>query len=225
MEKLCADLHIHTLYSKDSLSRVEDVLAAAEKKGLHAIAITDHDEIDGAFEARDLARQKGLALQVIIGEEVSTDRGDLLVYFLKKRIAPGRLGDVLAEVKRQGAVCSAAHPYDFVRHGINLEQLPTRQLSAIRAVEAFNARVSVPAHNPRAEKFALSHGKALLAGRDAHHTSEIGAAFVEFEGVQELDAKSLLSAKRTLGGKLSPKYVHLFSRYAVLRKKLGWAAP
>jgi len=217
-----ADLHMHTCHSKDSLSSVGSVLAYAVKKGLNAIAITDHDEISGAFEAKEKAETEGLKLQVIVGEEVSTDQGDLLVYFLKKRIAKGPLGAVLAEVKRQKAVCCAAHPYDFIRHGINLEKIPPALLCKIDAVEAFNARVSVQSHNPKATQFALSNGKALLAGSDAHHPSEIGAAYVEFEGVRQLDAKQLLFSKRKITGALSPKYVHAFSRYAMLRKKLGW---
>ena len=101
-----ADLHTHTIFSKDSLSHVEDVLAAAMKRGMGAIAITDHDGIEGAIEAQNIARKRRLPLQVIVGEEVRTDDGDLLAYFVKERIAPGKLSDVLAEVKKQKAVCS-----------------------------------------------------------------------------------------------------------------------
>lgn len=216
-----ADLHMHTLHSKDSLSKPEDILARAIKAGLHAIAITDHDEIDGAFETAGLAKGKRLPLQVIIGEEVGTDEGDLLVYFLKKRIAPGKLATALAEVKRQGAVCCAAHPYDFARHGIALEKLPAHLIGKINAIEAFNARVSMQSQNARAADFAHSHSKPVLAGSDAHHPSEVGAAYVEFRGIKKLDARSLLSAPRKLCGKVSPAYAHFFSRYAVFRKKAG----
>ncbi len=214
-----ADLHMHTRHSKDSLSKPQDILSSALKKGLHAIAITDHDEIEGAFETARLARAKKLPLQVIIGEEVSTDRGDLLAYFLKKRIAPGKLPIVLAEVKRQGAVCCAAHPYDFTRHGIALGKLPPALVPSINCVEAFNARITLPSHNVSAEAFARSHGKPMLAGSDAHHPSEVGAAYVEFSGIAKLDSRSLLHAPRSLRGSVSPAYVHFFSRYAVMVKK------
>jgi len=216
-----ADLHVHTRHSKDSLSGPAAVLGAAMKKGLNAIAITDHDEIEGAFETARLAREKKLPLQVIIGEEVSTDEGDLLVYFLKKRIAPGKLMAVLAEVKRQGAVCSAAHPYDYTRYGIALGEIPAKQLASIGAVEAFNARITVGSHNDDAAAFAKANGKPMLAGSDAHHPSEVGAAYAEFSGIARLDKRSLLSAPRQLRGKVSPAYVHLFSRYAVLTKRAG----
>jgi predicted metal-dependent phosphoesterase TrpH len=215
-----ADFHMHTHYSLDSLSKPKDVLAAALKRRLSAIAITDHDEISGAFEAREIAEDEHLPLQVVVGEEVSTDEGDLLTYFLKKRIAPGPLADVLSEVKKQGAICSAAHPYDFIRHGIKVESIPASLLAKIDAIEAFNARITIPSHNARALAFAVSHRKPVLAGSDAHHPSEVGAAFAEFSGVKKLDAKNLLSAPRTLSGSLSPKYVHAYSRYAVLKKRI-----
>ena len=215
-----ADLHMHTHYSMDSLSKPSEILAAAAMKGLSAIAITDHNEIAGAFETHKLASDERFPIQVIIGEEVSTDKGDLLVYFLKRKIGRGKLADVLKEVKKQNAVCSAAHPYDFIRHGINLEALPPAALSKIDAIEAFNARITVPSHNGKALAFAKQAAKPILAGSDAHHPSEVGTACVEFEGVKKLDAKSLLSAPRKILGNLSPKYVHGFSRYAVIHKMI-----
>lgn len=215
-----ADLHIHTHRSLDSLSKPSEILAAAAAKGLSAIAITDHNEIDGAFETKELAEEKNMQMQVIIGEEVSTDKGDLLVYFLKRKIPRGILSDVLKEAKKQGAVCSAAHPYDFIRHGINLETLSPATLSKIGAIEAFNARITVPSHNAKALSFAFLHRKPVLAGSDAHHPSEVGAAYVKFEGVKQLTVKNILSAPRTLSGNLSPKYVHAYSRYAVLHRRL-----
>ena len=218
---LKADLHTHTIFSKDSLSRAEDVLAAAVKRGMGAIAITDHDGIDGALEAQSIARKRKLPIQVIVGEEVRTDAGDLLIYFVKKRIAPGKLEDVLAEAERQGAVCSAAHPYDAARHGIDLQGLSPSALGKIGALEVFNARVHVASQNARAMGFALKNKKALLAGSDAHHPSEVGTAYVEFYGEEELDAHALMHAHRKIGGKRSSPFVHFYSRYAVLRKKLS----
>ena len=212
---------MHTRHSGDSLSRVEDVLAAAVKRGLSAIAITDHDGIEGAIEAQRLARAQKLPLQVIVGEEVRTDEGDLLVYFVKERIAPGKLVDVLAEAGRQGAVCAAAHPYDAARHGIDLQGLAPGVLGKIGAIEVFNARVPLASQNARAMGFALKNRKALLAGSDAHHPSEVGAAYVEFYGVSSLDAHALMHAQRKLGGKSSSPFVRFYSRYAVLRKKLA----
>lgn len=215
----CADLHIHTCHSMDSLAKPENVLDAAMGKGLSAIAITDHNEIAGALEAQRIARGRKLPLQVIIGEEVGCDEGDLLVYFLKERIARGPLATVLKEVERQKAICCIAHPYDTRRTGMMARGLPEKMLSKIDAIEAFNAR-SNERRNEEAARLAGKHGMPILAGSDAHHASEVGAACVEFEGVRKLDAKNMLSAKRKLGGKISSPLVRFFSRYAAFRKKL-----
>jgi predicted metal-dependent phosphoesterase TrpH len=220
---LKADMHVHTRFSKDSLSAIDSVLDAAVARNLGAIAITDHDEVEGAFLAQRRAKERGLPLQVVAGEEVTAGEGDLLVYFVKKRIAPWPLREVLAEVKRQKAVCCAAHPYDFARHGIALEKLDSRLVKGIGCVEVFNARVPLASMNASAMKFALSRGKTLLAGSDAHHPSEVGGAYVEFEleGGAQLDANALLRAKRKIGGRRASPFVRFHSRYAIVRKRLA----
>ena len=48
---LTCDLHVHTNFSKDGESSVEEILKQAEEAGLDAIAITDHDSVDGAKKA------------------------------------------------------------------------------------------------------------------------------------------------------------------------------
>jgi predicted metal-dependent phosphoesterase TrpH len=216
---------VHTCHSIDSLSKPEEVVDAAIRAGLSAVAITDHNEIGGAREAAAIVKERGLPLQVIIGEEVLTDRGDLLVYFVKRKIGMGTLEDALAEAQGQGAACCLPHPYDFARRGINPEKLPAPLLSKIGAIEALNARSSIESQDRAAEKFALEAGKAMLAGSDAHHPSEIGAAFAEFYGVRRLDPRFLLFAKRKLCGGRSSPLVRLHSTYATMRKKTGTWKP
>jgi predicted metal-dependent phosphoesterase TrpH len=65
-----ADLHIHTLYSYDGFCAVSTMLEqAAQIAKLDVIAITDHDEIDGALEAEILGPKFGI--RVIPGCEIS----------------------------------------------------------------------------------------------------------------------------------------------------------
>ncbi len=49
------ELHSHTHYSIDSLNRIADVIRACRAAGIDRIAITDHNEIDGALKAREIA--------------------------------------------------------------------------------------------------------------------------------------------------------------------------
>ncbi len=61
----CGDLHIHSQWSDgDDLERV---LTRALELHLDAIAITDHDEIEGALEARRIVHRKRLRIAVIPG--------------------------------------------------------------------------------------------------------------------------------------------------------------
>ena len=77
-----ADIHIHTIYSHDATTTVRGVLKQASSSGLNVIAITDHNDIRGAFDARELASQYNL--EVIPGVEVNTSDGHLLALFIEK---------------------------------------------------------------------------------------------------------------------------------------------
>lgn len=69
------DTHIHSKYSRDSLSDPEWILKVAKRRGLDAISITDHD----TMQAHSFFSHSSDPL-VIPGMEVSTNRGMLLVY-------------------------------------------------------------------------------------------------------------------------------------------------
>lgn len=106
-----ADLHIHTNYSSDGTASVVDVLEHVVKHtDLRVIAITDHDTIDGALEARRIARAYGI--DVIVGEEISTADGHMLALFIEQMVPPGQPASTsIAAVHAQGGLCIPAHPY------------------------------------------------------------------------------------------------------------------
>ncbi len=100
-----ADLHIHTMAS-DGTASVSQVLARAEEVGLNIIAITDHDRIDAAQAAQQMAVANGLQVQVVVGEEISTLQGHLLGLFLQQRVRPlHSLRRTIAEIHEQGGHC------------------------------------------------------------------------------------------------------------------------
>lgn len=72
------DLHTHSTYSDGTLTPRELVQLAAEK-GLVAVALTDHDCIDGIPEA--MAAGKEFGIEVIPGVEFSVGSIHLLAYF------------------------------------------------------------------------------------------------------------------------------------------------
>ena len=81
---LKADFHIHTKYSMDSQSELEDIIKRCQKLGINCIAIADHDAVEGG-----LLMQKIAPFKVIVAEEILTFSGEVMGMFLKERIASG----------------------------------------------------------------------------------------------------------------------------------------
>ncbi|MET0772623.1 MAG: PHP-associated domain-containing protein [Candidatus Limnocylindrales bacterium] len=182
-----ADLHIHTLAS-DGVDGVEAILAAALVARLKVIAITDHERIDAAVVAQRLARERGLPLEVIVGEEISTRNGHLVALFLDRRIKPwGRMRDAVAEVHEQGGLAIVAHPlvpYPLCASEGTIRRLldeadPARHPDAIEAYNPTTARMRWSARVPA---FAFETGLTQVASSDAHLASAVGRAITRFRG-------------------------------------------
>ena len=83
-----ADLHIHTNFS-DGLLSPEEVVKRSAKAGLTAIAITDHDTVDGVARGIDEAQKAGIKLVPAL--EFTTDvpgtEIHILGYFIDHKAA------------------------------------------------------------------------------------------------------------------------------------------
>src|SRR5205085_1742010 len=80
-----ADLQLHSDLG-DGLSSIEEILDSAEKAGLDVIALTDHDDIRGAFELRELAARRSSPVEIVTGVEVTTRSGHLLALWLNTHV-------------------------------------------------------------------------------------------------------------------------------------------
>jgi len=177
------DLHCHTSASFDSLASPHSVVAAAARRGLTHLAITDHDRIEGALEARDAAPD---GLTVLIGEEVRTRDGDLIAVFLSRAVPPGlSASETIAAVREQGGLVGIPHPFDRFRGSISKGETPSN-LEALATdvdwVESWNARLMVGDGNARAAELAIAAGVPGVAVSDAHTTLEIGVAWTMVHG-------------------------------------------
>ena len=139
-----ADLHIHTNYSFDGTASVAAVLQHAKGIGLDVIAITDHNEIDGALEAHDLASEFGI--EVIPGIEISTLEGDLLALFVTQKIQRDQpLLDTVLKVGELGGICIAPHPMDDGYRMHSLGSYPI--MKALRNPDAAKVLVAIETYN------------------------------------------------------------------------------
>ena len=178
MTRAFADLHTHSRASFDSLASPASLVRTAISRGLTHLAITDHDRIDGALEARDRAAELGGGVSVIVGEEVRTADGDLICLFLDEAIPPGLPADeAIARARAQGALVGVPHPFDRFRGSLLRESRMERLAESIDWVETHNARIAVGKGNQLAAEFALDHGLPGIAVSDAHSSFEVGVAY------------------------------------------------
>jgi glycosyltransferase involved in cell wall biosynthesis len=179
------DLHMHTDHSYDCATPVEVLLAEARARGLGAIAVTDHNEISGALEAR----AKAAGVKVIVGEEVKTaEQGEVIGLFIEEKIPRGMtLEQTIAEIRRQGGVVYVPHPFDRMHAVPDYEHL-LGVIDEIDAIEVFNPRVAISEFNEEAVRFAAKYRIPGGAGSDAHVPQGLGSVRIrmrDFDGPAE----------------------------------------
>jgi predicted metal-dependent phosphoesterase TrpH len=179
------DLHMHTNHSHDCATPVDKLLETAKERGLGAIAVTDHNEVSGALEARERAN----GIKVIVGEEVKTaDQGEVIGLFIKEKIPRGlTLQETIAAIRDQGGLVYVPHPFDRMHSVPDYEHL-LDVVEDIDAIEVFNPRVAFTAFNEEAERFAAKYRIVAGAGSDSHVPQGLGSvkiAMRDFDGPEE----------------------------------------
>lgn len=218
------DLHTHTFFSGDGVSSPEDLVASARAKGLHGLAITDHN----TCEAMDYCLEKGLMradglpvdnFLILPGVEVTTDEGHLLCVGTTLPHAESLKGqharDVCHLIHEHGGLAIPPHPYDLFRAGIRFATLETLPIDAI---EVFNAATTLRRYNTYAFKYAQLRGLPMTAASDAHHAAAVGTAYTILN-CRELSVQSLL-AQILKGNELNQRY--LTPRESMLKTWNNW---
>ena len=183
MNRMKYDFHIHSKYSADGFVSPQDIVRAASKAGLTGIAVTDHNTIKGALEAKKYA---GKELEIIVGSEILTNKGEVIGLFLTEDINSFNFEDVVKDIKSQNGAVILPHPFDSVR---NTSIHPDSELSQfVDRVEVFNSRCVRSSFNYKARSYAEENHLNMIAGSDAHFTNEIGNAGVETESDDIVDA-------------------------------------
>lgn len=219
------DFHSHTYTSKDSLNDPARIVAACQRAGIDCLAVTDHNNINGAYAVQRLA-----PFRVIIGEEIYTTAGEIIGLFLSEEIPKGLSPqETVARIKAQGGLVYLPHPVDRLRQGALLPAAREAIWDQIDIVEVFNARCLFPGDNDRALALARQRGAVMGAGSDAHTLGEFGSTYVEVAGTpaDRLDPADLLARLRQgrVVGHLASPLVHVpttfVKPYKRLRRWLG----
>lgn len=209
-----ADLHMHSTYS-DGLGTIPDILAfVSQQRDLDVIAITDHDTIEGALRARELATKRAIGVEVIVGEEVSTREGHLLTLFIERRIPPGLSVERSIELAHeQGGLAIIAHPFNRVfRHSIQREVVNRLKRAPLEAqpdgIETLNGSFAGIGSSQLAMiRNRQQYGWPETGSSDAHTVTAIGCAFTWFAGTSAADLRaSMLDCATMPGGRFWQTY-------------------
>ena len=202
---LAVELHTHSVASHDGRDPVDLLLEQAAAIELDAIAITDHDTLEGSKKAIELGPQYGLI--VIPGLEVSTAAGHVIGLGVTELIPKGlSYGETLDRIRSQGGIAIIPHAFQHSRHGV-APNVTRDELAAADAIEVYNSRLITGRANRKAEAFARARNLPTTAGSDAHISEMVGQAvtYVDadpaagYEGILEAIAAgdTIVEGRRT----------------------------
>ncbi len=177
------DSHIHSCYSHDSHTKIEDIIETAVKKNLDIIAISDHNTVEGSKKAQ-MVNQTDLL--IIPSIEISTTQGHLIGFgcteLIAKDLPPA---ETIDRIHDQGGLAIVPHPYCFYRHGLlhdNDEKLK------FDAIETKNARFILGYCNGKSEKLAKNRKIPSLGASDAHYKEFIKDCYTQINCQKDIDS-------------------------------------
>ncbi len=173
------DLHTHTNNSpKCGFMKPETLVRKAISRGLDGIAVTDHDTIKGALQARKFETEK---FRIIVGCELMTREGEITGLFLNEEVKSRDPFEAIKEIHDQGGIVVVPHPFDEFRSSRfkNIESI----VHLVDGIEVFNSRCLKNESNDAAKEYAMQKQKdynmVMLGGSDAHFSNEVGHAYNE----------------------------------------------
>ena len=198
------DSHIHSEYSPDSSSKIDDILKVAAKRNIDIIAISDHNTVDGTSEV--LKKTRNTDILAIPSIEISSSHGHILGFGCEENI-PRDLSpeDTIDRIHDLGGLAIIPHPYCFYRHGLLHNY---KEKLNIDAIETRNARFIVGYCNNKAKNLSIKENLPALGASDAHYYKFVGDCYSLIDCEKDVDSvlKSISKGKGTSNIKLS-KYL------------------
>jgi predicted metal-dependent phosphoesterase TrpH len=208
-----ADLHVHTTYSKDSLITPKDLIYYARKRGLNAVAVTDHNYLDGAYK---IAKETDFL--IIPGVEVSSADGHIVALNVPELIPRGLSApETVDRIHKAGGVAIACHPYVYFK-GCLREHVCT----SFDAIEIINARAFPFRHSvKKATEAAERLGLSRVAGTDSHYGPQIGMAYTVIDAAEptvDAIAQAIVDGHCQPMGQQVPALLNLEQQFQRLRR-------
>ena len=184
------DSHIHSQYSPDSSTKIDDIIKKSIEDNINIIAISDHNTVDGSKLA--IKKTKNIEnLLVIPSIEISSSKGHILGFgceeLVPRDLEPDETIDLIHD---QGGLAIIPHPYCFYRHGLFCKA--NQNKLNFDAIEVKNARFIVGYANLKAKKLASKNNIPGLGASDSHYIDFLGDAYSLIDC--ELDIDSVLKS-------------------------------
>ncbi|MFH1748130.1 MAG: PHP domain-containing protein [Planctomycetota bacterium] len=207
MNRLKTVLHVHTNFSHDSNRSPAELVDTAVRQGIDCIGITDHNQIEGALQARELDR-----VRVIVGEEILTADGDLIGLFLEQRVPPGMPAIETAKcIQAQGGLVLAPHPFATLCTD-SLSATTATLLPWLSTVEICNSQNIFFWDDWRAARFARQHGLPGYVGADAHLRGYLAGGYQwmpDFDGPESF--VNALRQAELMPKRFGPRYLTIMA--------------
>jgi len=175
-----ADLHVHTTYSRDSVITPKQLVFYAKKRGLTAVAVTDHDQVEGALK---IAKETDFL--IIPGTEVSSRDGHIVGLNVNALIPRGLSADETVDrIHNAGGIAIACHPFALLKGSIG-----GHVSDKFDAVETINAS-AFPFNRATSKADQLAERLKLpkVAGTDAHYGPVVGQAYTLIDSEANVEA-------------------------------------
>lgn len=214
------DSHIHSEYSPDSKSKIEDIFKIAKSRNIDIIAISDHNTVEGSKVAQKLTKNDE-ELFVMPSIEISSQEGHIIGYGcednIKRDLGAAETIDLIHD---QGGLAIIPHPYCFYRHGL-LCKADYKDLK-IDAIETKNARYIVGYCNSKAKKLSKKENLPPLGASDAHYYKFVGDCYTNIDCEKDIDSilKAIKKNKvKAMGnGTSNIKLTQYLINYKILKK-------
>jgi hypothetical protein len=172
---LRVDLHLHSHFSHDGKSSLDELVARARECGLDRIALTDHNTIEGALNLVNMEPELAIA-----GEEIKTLEGEVIGLFITSRVSPFLAAeDAMDLIHGMGGLTYLPHPLDRRRSNYRPERV-VELASRVDIIETYNPWCDAAA-NEAAASLADELGKVTATGSDSHSADELGRSWMEME--------------------------------------------
>jgi predicted metal-dependent phosphoesterase TrpH len=200
-----ADLHIHTRYG-DGMATVPDLLRHVEERGeLDVIAITEHDTLRAADEARELHARGIYRFGLVCGMEVTTLDGHLLALYIDEPVASfQRIEPTLEAIHRQGGLAIVPHPLSWLTRSVSertLARVGEAQNDGVHfdGIEERNQSPAGRVSGARVRRLNRARfGLAAIGSSDAHFLASVGSAYTTFDGATDADLRRAIETKATV---------------------------